>query len=114
MTKDHSIVQELVDKGSISKEQMRFHPNKNIVTSTIIGDLFGPPPMVNAAEQQLALSERYLICSDGVWENFDDLELQKILSHQSIEKSAAELGREVVNNGAADNYTLIILEIGCL
>jgi PPM family protein phosphatase len=114
MTKDHSIVQELVDKGSISEEQMRLHPNKNIVTSTIMGDLFGPAPMINAAEQELHLFERYLVCSDGVWENFDELQIRKILSLQSIEKSAAKLAMEVANKGATDNYSLIVLEISRL
>lgn len=112
LTKDHSLVQELVDRGDITEDHMRFHPNKNIVTSTITGDLLGAEPRVYTTLGNCRPGEKYLICSDGVWENFDSSEIEQILSLPLLRDCARRLVKHIVKNGAQDNFTLILIEIG--
>ena len=89
---------------------MRFHPDKNIVTATVTGNPHAPAPEVYCIQGEISPGERYLICSDGVWENFADSELQDILASSSLSGSAGELYRQVLDRGARDNFTLIVME----
>lgn len=111
LTRDHSLVQELVDRGEITEEQMRFHPNKNIVTATITGDLLEADPHTYTLDENLRPGERYLICSDGVWENFTTGQMADALSLPSIGEGAKEMTRWILKNGARDNFSLILIEI---
>jgi len=111
ITKDHSLVQQLVDQGRLTEEQMRFHPDKNIVTSTVLGNPLAPAPEVYSVQGEICPHERYLICSDGVWENFEVAELKDILSLNSIWDSTAEFSRQILRRGARDNFSLITVEI---
>lgn len=111
MTKDHSLVQQLVDQGALTEEQMRFHPDKNIVTATVTGNPLGPEPEVYSIRGEVSPNERYLICSDGVWENFQNDEIGDILCLDSIRDSAAEFFGQILQRGARDNFTLILVEI---
>lgn len=111
LTKDHSLVEDLVDQGIITERQVRFHPNKNIVTSMIAGDLLGLAPQVFTARSECHPGEKYLICSDGVWENFDSAEMERIVSLHSLEDGAKRLPERILETGARDNFTFILIEI---
>lgn len=111
MTKDHSLVQQYVDQGTLTEEEVRFHSDKNIVTATVTGDLLGTAPEVYSIRGEVFPNERYLICSDGVWENFQSDEMRDILCLDSIRDSTAEFSGEILRRGARDNFTLITVEI---
>lgn len=110
LTKDHSLVQGLADKGLIADEQIRLHPGRNIVTSGIIGDLKDDAFETSIIEIALHSGDRFLVCTDGTWENFDTVELQKLLFLNPIAYSASLLARETSKRGAEDNFSFLLFD----
>ncbi|HWQ66850.1 MAG TPA: protein phosphatase 2C domain-containing protein [Methanospirillum sp.] len=111
VTKDHSIVQSLFEDGVITEEDMRHHPKRNIVTSSISGD--GKPDSVEVFSTILNRREKetLFLCSDGVWGCFAHEELEMIYEKfhgiEFCEKLlTASLARRV-----SDNISVIILNI---
>ena len=100
ITKDHSLVEEMVRRGLITKEEAKTHPDKNIITRALgIQD-----------EAQLDLfpfhvepGDRYLLCSDGLSNMVADEEIQKILGDSpDIEQSGRQLVATANTNGGRD------------
>lgn len=111
ITKDHSVVQHLLDEGSITEEEMRHHPRKNIVTSSISGD--GIPDSVHVRFKSITFRDldEFFICSDGIWECFsqDEMEMiyEKYQGYQFMEKLLiASLARQ-----SSDNVTAILVKV---
>jgi serine/threonine protein phosphatase PrpC len=67
LTHDHSAVQELLDRGEITEEEMRSHPRKNIVTSAVTADAFDDFELFVKPVSR-AHGDAFFLCSDGVWE----------------------------------------------
>ncbi|MCL5022331.1 MAG: protein phosphatase 2C domain-containing protein [Nitrospirae bacterium] len=112
ITKDHSLVQRLFEDGIISEEEMRTDPRKNIITSAVIGDLSGEPPEAEIQEVRIGAGERFLLCSDGVWESMNGDELGACFSMSKLEEGAECLLGKTLARGARDNLSIIALEIG--
>lgn len=110
ITKDHSLVQEMVDNGLITEDEMLTHPRKNIITSAIIGDLKKENPEIFLQEMTLKLGEKFLICSDGVWESISRPELEECFDRETIKESAESLFSKVMASNARDNLSFIIFE----
>ena len=111
ITRDHSFVQQLFEQGEITEEAMKFHARKNLVTSALVGDLDRKVPEFFSRKVPVSRGDRFLICSDGVWESMDTAELAGIIGGDTVQKAANVLVRKVMENGASDNYTFIIAEI---
>ncbi len=90
---------------------MRHYPKKNMVTSCIIAD--PRLPVLDVFTQTAAISpdDRFLICSDGVWENFDREEIEKLLRLKSVRDCADRLVKGILKNGANDNFSFILVQI---
>jgi protein phosphatase len=112
LTHDHSIVQDYVDYGIITEEEMRFHNLKNILTASIMGDLRNDIPKVFTAEITIENAQMYLLCTDGVWgaEGMDDL--LKSFMEKDVLKTANALYAKIMEGEAADNFSFIVLEAG--
>lgn len=109
ITKDHSVVQHLLEEGVITEDEMRYHPRKNIVTSSISGD--GIKDSVHIWFKTIGLrdQDQFFICSDGIWECFSQDELEMILQkhpgYAFLDKVlVAALARQ-----SSDNVTAILL-----
>ena len=111
VTKDHSVVQELVDSGMITEEQMRTHPQKNIVTSALMGDLTAGLPRYSLRQMAVNTGRRFLICSDGLWESLRDSEMAECLAGKGIREGVECLYSGALEAGAADNVSIILLEV---
>lgn len=111
ITKDHSVVEELVDSGLITEDEMRFHPRKHIITSALIGDMSSEPPEYYLAEIPLMDEDRFLLCSDGVWEGMSKEEMAGCLRNDELRSAAECLFRRTMENGAMDNISIIVLDI---
>ncbi|MCM1262767.1 MAG: Stp1/IreP family PP2C-type Ser/Thr phosphatase [Butyrivibrio sp.] len=108
ITIDHSLVEEMVRMGSISREAARNHPDKNIITraigaqDTVEADIF---------TLEVRVGDMILLCSDGLTNMIEDEDILKILkSGESLKDMAEELVRTANNNGGKDNISLIIIE----
>jgi PPM family protein phosphatase len=109
ITRDDSLVQNLVDAGVITEEEMRTHPQKNIITSAIIGDLSSDLPDFSVREISIKKGERFLLCTDGVWESMSLSEMERCFSGKDLKGAIDDLVRKTIENGAKDNFSIIAL-----
>jgi len=70
LSRDHSLVEELVLEGIISREEAKSHPQRHVVTSAIMSD--SSDFSVYAQEVELLKVDRFVVCSDGLWEERED------------------------------------------
>ena len=105
---DHSLVQELVDEGSITHEEMAFHPARHVVTRALGGPDRSPADYFLVP---LPHAERLVLCSDGVTEMIDDQAVAAILGEAGDPRDAADrLVAEAVNAGGRDNATAVVVD----
>lgn len=107
LTRDHSLVQQMVDRGEIDEEAMRTHPQKNVVTSALIGDGKGYPYAVEVRE--VAVPEKgFLLCSDGVWECLPGSTLEACVTPEDMADAAGRLKAALDAGHPSDNATFIL------
>ena len=108
ITRDHSLVEEMVRMGGIDRESARSHPDKNIITRAI-----GAKDTVDVDffHVELEPGDMVLMCSDGLTNMLEDEEIHMIMeSQESVEEKAEELVKAANNNGGKDNITVLIIE----
>ncbi len=110
ITVDHSLVEEMVQSGKLHKEDMRTHPNKNIITRAL-----GTNHVVNADyfEIDVKPGDVLLLCSDGLSNMVDDSEIERIVKENKSDLK--ELGNILVEEankaGGKDNISVVLVEI---
>lgn len=108
VTKDHSLVQELVDMGSITKAEARVHPNKNIITRAVGTN---EKVTVDTFHIRSRSDDVYIICTDGLT---DYIAEDEILNMYEVNRDIRSLSRHLVSTakerGGKDNITLLIFE----
>ena len=109
VTKDHSEVQALIDRGVISAEEARSNPHRHVITrvvgidSTVEPDCWMMPPVAG---------ERFLICSDGLTGDVDDDGIAAVLaSEPDPSAAAARLVETAVGSGGRDNITVVVVDV---
>lgn len=108
ITRDHSLVAEMVLKGELSKEEARVHRDKNIITRAV-----GVVDHVQADiyEQELPEGCRVLMCTDGLSNMLADDEILSIVkSQRDIVETVERLVQAANDNGGTDNITAIVIE----
>lgn len=106
LTRDHSVVQEMVDNGRITQEEAKGHPNKNIITRAL-GVL--PEIRVDFYEQPLDKEDVLLLCTDGLTNYVEEdaiLELAKTCKENDF---AETLVAKALENGGGDNVTVVTI-----
>lgn len=107
ITIDHSVVEELVRRGTITREEARCHPDKNIITRAV-----GTEEYVDADffDYRVSPGETVILCSDGLWEMVTDEEIKDIVSKsENTEEAVKALVDEANKNGGVDNITVVAL-----
>jgi PPM family protein phosphatase len=105
LTKDHSFVQELVDKGEITEEEARHHPQKNIITK-VVGLYAKVDPDIYDYEWN---DGQVLMCCDGLVNHVDNEEIRDIvLSSQTTNKACSDLINLANKRGGKDNISVIV------
>jgi protein phosphatase len=109
VSSDHSVVQDLVDRGEISEEQAMRHPERHIVTRA----LGGPDPLdPDFFHLPLADAERVLLCSDGITDLVRDVDLERLLAEHSDPRDAAErIVAAALDAGGVDNATALVVDV---
>lgn len=109
ITKDHSLVQKLLDEGFITHRQAANHPNKNIIMKALGDNLFVDPDIskikLNGYEKN-----SFFICSDGITNLISNDEIEKILSITNMEEMKKQIIKLVKLRGASDDYSFIYIE----
>ena len=109
LSKDHSLVQELVDDGIIGPEDARHHPRRNIVTRALGID---PEVAIDLWELALPIGSRILLCSDGLVDEVEEAAIAEVLTTEPDPEIAADrLIRMANDNGGRDNVSLVLLQM---
>lgn len=110
VTKDHSFVQELIDKGLYTKEEARVSDKKNVVTRAL-----GVAPFVEVEchEYETEVGDIYLMCSDGLHDMVADRDIERafIELHGNLRELAGYLVELANANGGKDNVSVILTRI---
>ncbi|WP_294122784.1 protein phosphatase 2C domain-containing protein [Sphingomonas sp.] len=107
ITRDHSLVQSLVDAGMLSPGEALDHPNANIITRAVG---VSPKLQVDTVGGEVVAGDLFILGSDGVTRLVDDQELAEQLASGSMDEAADRLIEMVLARGAPDNATLIIVK----
>ena len=108
ITRDHSLVDEMVRMGEINADEARVHPDKNIITRAV-----GAADHVEADffEVELCEDDRILLCTDGLTNMVRDEEIcDTIRQNDNIETAASQLVAMANANGGRDNITVMIIK----
>jgi PPM family protein phosphatase len=106
LTRDHSLVQRLVDLGQLSDEQRYSHPDRNMVLRSIGDARMGYADNIKSVE--LRTGDWLLLCTDGLWEMVRDNRIRDILSKATTAQDACDkLIAEANSNGGEDNITAV-------
>jgi protein phosphatase len=110
MTKDHSLMQELIDRGFYTPEEARKSLNKNLVTKAL-----GIDPTITADMQEdlVLKGDIYLLCSDGLTDLVEDDEISLTITEFSdnLEEAAKQLITKANQNGGKDNISVILCRV---
>lgn len=109
LTKDHSLVQKLLDEGYISSWQAENHPQRNVIIKAL-GENSIIQPDISKIKVNENETNKFLICSDGVTNLISNKELEEILNYSDQEMMKAQIIKLVKQRGASDDYSFIILE----
>ncbi len=108
LTKDHSLVQKLMDEGKLTVAQAEFFPNKNVIMRAV-GSHKEVIPDVSKFRFRNGEPQKIFICSDGVHGVISDDELGKILKKGNLNVIKEDLINLIEDRGSPDNYSFIIL-----
>ncbi len=104
LTRDHSVVQSLIESGKITPEDAKVHPRKNVITRAL-----GAEENVAVDSDCLNLSngDTLLLCSDGLTNFLDDKDILKVFQNNDISAVAEKLVETANENGGGDNITVV-------
>ncbi len=108
LTRDHSMVQDLVDAGMLRPEEAVDHPNSNIITRAVG---VAQELRVDTVSGDARPGDLFLLASDGLTRMVDDRELLAELTSASPAAAADSLIEIVLSRGAPDNVSLIITKL---
>ena len=108
LSKDHSLVEELVRAGELDRAESRNHPQKNIITKAVgVAEDVQPDFFIVDMKE----NSRILLCSDGLSNMVDDEKLEEILSGEGTEEELAEKCiEEALFYGGLDNIAVVIAQ----
>jgi PPM family protein phosphatase len=109
VTVDHSVVQELVEAGALTRDEAEHHPDSNVITRAVG---FNAQPMPDFWMVQLHAGLRFLICTDGLTKEVSD---ENIRMHFAASLSPAETAGALIDAalaaGGRDNVTAIVIDV---
>ena len=107
ITKDHSLVAEMVENGLLTPDKALTYPYRNVITRAV-GTAAGI--QVDVIMEPRQQGDIWLLCSDGLHGMIDEGAIQKGLQQENLEKAAQNLMDQALENGGRDNITLILLK----
>ncbi len=104
VTRDHSLVQELVDSGALTEEEAERHPQANVITRAIgaQGAL-----ALDKVSNRIQPGDRFMLCSDGVFKELPEAQIAGLIAQGA---TAQDLVAAAVAAGARDNVTVVVVD----
>ena len=108
ITRDHSMVAELVREGLLTEEEAAVHPYRHMITRAV-----GTDPAVEADVEAVdkVPGDRWLLCSDGLSGCVPNADMAEILAQYSLQEAADRLLQLALTRGGQDNITLVLTEV---
>ena len=108
ITKDHSRVQEMIDRGEITQAQGRSnHALRKYITRAVGSERFVRTDVFTVPIRE---GDSFLLCSDGLTKALEDAELHRVLlAENDAEAACRTLLREALDNDARDNVTIVVI-----
>jgi protein phosphatase len=108
VTRDQSLVQELIDRGELSEEDARRHPQRSVVLEALDGVPRVLPPLQSVKARS---GDRLLLCSDGISDYVTDGQIAEALKTPDAVAAVRELARRALDQGGRDNVTAIVADV---
>lgn len=110
LTRDHSIVQEQLERGAITPEQARYAPNRNVLTRAVGID---PEVEADVCTREVEPDDVFLLCSDGLTDMVGDADIERIVAAGGgdLQGAAEELIELANRRGGVDNITVVLFEL---
>lgn len=109
LTRDHTLLQELVDRGFYTKEEARESMKKNLVTRAVG---VSTTVEIDITEDTASVNDIYLLCSDGLNDMIEDSLIEDIINNYKtdLKKIAAELIKQANQHGGKDNVSALLAQ----
>lgn len=109
ITRDHSLVEEMIRAGGITREEGRYHPDKNVITRAIGVE---ERVAIDFFDVQMKKDDTLLLCTDGLSNMLTDKEIERIIKEESSLRMAGKRLVEAANrNGGSDNITALLVRL---
>jgi PPM family protein phosphatase len=109
ITRDHTLIQSLVDEGRLSPAAAANHPQRSLIMRALQGSTDAEPDL---AIHEAKLGDRYLLCSDGLTDVVSDKDVHHVLSTVADPDEAVnQLITLAIRNGGPDNITCIVADV---
>lgn len=107
ITRDHSLVEDMVQRGELTREQARNHPHKNLITRALGAE---PVLLADCFDQNVAPGDYLLLCSDGLSNVVTDQEILYEVIHGGEDEACCQRLLDVaLHRGAPDNVTVVLM-----
>lgn len=106
LTRDHSIVQSMIESGHLTEAQARVHPRKNVITSALGVD---EALQMDYDEVELAQGDAIFICTDGLTNYLETEEILSIVDRTGFYECPDALIERANQNGGGDNITVVLV-----
>ncbi len=108
VSRDHSEVQELIDRGLLDKEEARIWPGRNVVTRALGA---ADQAELELVDGEIHDGDRFLLCSDGLTSHVGDKEIAALLVAEEPQKACQDLLQLTLGRGASDNVSIIVVDV---
>jgi len=105
---DHTVMQELLEQGRLTPDEVFSHPQRSLLTQALIGDS-GIDPILHLFDAKVG--DQFLLCSDGLTSVLSDYEITNIIKRSASDDVVNHLVAAVLEKGAPDNVTILWVEI---
>ncbi len=108
LSNDHTVIQELLDQGTISQSEVADHPQRSVLTQALMGQGTVVPVL---QMYEVKEKDRFLLCSDGLSSVLTEKEIKTLLKKSDKTQAVKSLIDATYINGAPDNVTIIIADV---
>lgn len=109
LTRDHSLMADMIEAGELTEDEARLHPQRSVITRALGSDIDTEPDLY---ELNVSAGDRLLLCSDGLSSMVDDDEICKTLQRtRDPQRCASTLVNQAIAAGGHDNVTVIVVDI---
>ena len=109
ISRDHSAVQEMVDRGLLTPEEARSWPGKNVITRALGID---DEPVLDLEQGALKSGDVFVLCSDGLTNHVEDHEIEAHAQAGAAQQACDRLVELTLERGASDNVTVVVVRCG--